>query len=52
MTPVLLRGDGDGFELTFMPVLRITADEAYAAVRVSQAAAQSYKEKKPIHLDW
>lgn len=32
--------------------LRITADEAYAAVRVSQAAADSYRLKKPIHLEW
>lgn len=32
--------------------LRITADEAYAAVRVSQAAADSYKHKKVIELKW
>jgi len=32
--------------------VRITADEAYAAVRVSQAAADSYKLKKPVHLTW
>jgi hypothetical protein len=32
--------------------LRITADEAGAAVRVSQAAAQSFREKKPVHLTW
>ena len=32
--------------------LRITADEASAAVRVSMAAAQSFKEKKPINLTW
>jgi len=32
--------------------LRITADEAYAAVRVSQAAADSYKQKQAIHLTW
>jgi len=32
--------------------LRITAQEAGDAVRVSQAAAQSFREKKPIHLDW
>ena len=32
--------------------LRITAEEAYAAVRVSQAAADSYRLKKPIELKW
>jgi myo-inositol 2-dehydrogenase/D-chiro-inositol 1-dehydrogenase len=32
--------------------LRITADEACAAVRVSQAAAESYRLKKPVHLEW
>lgn len=32
--------------------LRITAQEAYEAVRVSQAAAQSFKEKRAIALTW
>jgi len=32
--------------------LRITADEACAAVRVSQAAADSYKQKAVVHLTW
>ena len=32
--------------------LRITAEEAYAAVRVSQAAADSYKQKKAVNLTW
>lgn len=32
--------------------LRITAQEAGDAVRVSQAAAESFREKKPIHLTW
>ncbi len=32
--------------------LRITADEAGAAVRVSQAAAQSFREKRPVELHW
>jgi myo-inositol 2-dehydrogenase/D-chiro-inositol 1-dehydrogenase len=32
--------------------LRITADEAFAAVKVSQAAAESYKRKEPVKLTW
>ena len=32
--------------------LRITADEACAAVRVSQAAAESYRTKAPVKLEW
>jgi len=32
--------------------LRITAEEAYAAVRVSQAAADSFRQKQAIHLTW
>ncbi len=32
--------------------LRITAKEAYEAVRVSKAAAQSFLEKRPITLTW
>jgi len=32
--------------------LRITADEAYAAVKVSQAAAESYRTKAPVKLEW
>ena len=32
--------------------LRITAEEAYAAVRVSQAAADSYRLKQPVTLNW
>ena len=32
--------------------LRITADEAYAAVRVSKAAAESYRTGQPVKLTW
>jgi myo-inositol 2-dehydrogenase/D-chiro-inositol 1-dehydrogenase len=32
--------------------LRITADEAFAAVKVSQAAAESFKRKEQVKLNW